>query len=83
MTIKKSKPFPAIDSTTVMLIEKIKRGEFTPDPPLIFRYVSSHLLLVDGHHRVSAICHSEETVQIQLKIENDGSVGHTYRGVGK
>jgi len=77
------KPFPAIDETTEMLIEKIKRGEFTPGPPIVFKYVSSHLMLKDGHHRISAICHSGETVQIQIKIENDGSVGHTYRGAGK
>jgi hypothetical protein len=63
------KPFPAIDETTEILIEKIKRGEFTPEPPIVFKYVSSHLMLKDGHHRISAICHSGQAVHVALRIE--------------
>ncbi len=55
-------------STTEMLIEKIKRGEFLPEPPLIYSFGNRSTQLVDGHHRMAAIFHSGQTVQIGIKF---------------
>jgi len=59
-----------LDATTSMLIDKINGGEFTPNPPIIYSWCSGHLLLVDGHHRLSAIYHSGVTVQIEIRFED-------------
>lgn len=49
------------------LVEKIQRGEFSPLPPLTFQ--SGTTILLDGHHRLAAIFHSGQTVQIGIKFK--------------
>jgi hypothetical protein len=64
------KPFPMIDATVEVLIKKIRAKEFTPDPPIVFYRDSGHWGLKDGLHRLSAIYHSGETVQVRIKFED-------------
>lgn len=69
---KKPRLFPYVAKPNVLaeLVEKIKRGEFAPEPPLIYSVKSGGVLLKDGHHRLAAICHAEQPVTIQIQFDS-------------